>query len=155
MDNPPNYITKSEATTTNNSHQHYINKTFNSTDAIVKTITYSDYKTDNNLVFSGPGLGLANRSLVFEEEKCKIHNEERYGFSHVYACLRGQFSDCICASKSGNKLDCLKITIQITEGGGRLWQPLGSCIQYERDLTTISSTHREYNTQDVHTISLL
>ena len=52
---------------TTNSHQNYINKILSSNETIVNIITYSDYNTDNNLVFSGTGLGVVNSSVCGEK----------------------------------------------------------------------------------------
>ena len=115
-ENSANYRTKSEATITTNSHQHPVNKTFSSTDAIINTITYADYKTENNLVFSSHGLGLVNNNLGDEEEKYDIPKVVRDALFDVCTYLRGQFSDIINATTVGKNLDCLKLTIQIPGG---------------------------------------
>ena len=112
----PNYRTKSEATFTTNIHQQYVNKTFSSTDAIGKTITYSDYKTEKNLVFSCNDRGLIIISLGGEEDKYDIPKGGIDSFFDVYAYLRGQFLDNICATTAGGKIDCLDLTIQIPGG---------------------------------------
>ena len=83
----------------------------------MKTITYSYYKTENNLVFSGSGLGLANSILGDEEDKYGIPKGVIDTFFGVYAYLRGQLSDKICVATAGKKRTSSNITSQIPGGG--------------------------------------
>ena len=116
-ENSPSLITKSVSTIATNTHQHSVNKTFSSTDAIGNTIKFSDYNNYNNLVFSRPGLVLVNSSLGDEDENYNMPKGVRDDFFDVYAYLRGQFLDSICVANASNKIDCLKLTIQILGGG--------------------------------------
>ena len=109
--NTPNYRKNPESTIITNSHQHSINRTLSSNDAILNTTTYSYYNTENKLVFSRPGPGLVNISLGDEEENYYIPKGGRDAFFYAYTYLRGQSSDNICDANAGNNIDYLKLNI--------------------------------------------
>ena len=67
-----NYIRESEATLTTNDNKHVINKTYKIPDVIKEPTKYFNCKTDNNLVFSRPNLGLSGSILYEKMKKCDI-----------------------------------------------------------------------------------
>ena len=87
-----------------------------STNVIINPITYSNYKTENNLVFSNPYLGLVNRSLSDETEKKNITKDRRGDFINVDAYQHGQFSEKICDPTAGNNINSLNLTTRVPGG---------------------------------------
>ena len=68
---------------------------------------------------------MVNSILGDKDENYNIPKGGRYDFFDVYAYPRGQFSDNMCATTSGNNIDCLNITIQLPGVGVAFSNPWG------------------------------
>ena len=104
-----NICNRSESTLADNVHQHAINKTLQTLDYIEYPTTFSTYKTEKNLVFSGSDQGGIKISPNGKVEDFKVTKDDRASFTVIGAYLRGQLYNKSGVSTVGNRLVLLNM----------------------------------------------
>ena len=108
-----------ESTLNDNDHQNTVNKTLQITYFVEDLTTYSNYKTENNLVFCGSDQGFSNIALHVKVEEREITKGGKFTSLNISAYQGRQISEKpICATTEGNKLISLKLTTHMPRAQG-------------------------------------
>ena len=97
-------------------NQKFIDKTFKFSDDIVDPNKYSEYKTENNLVFSRIYPGVVDSILHRIVDNKMITNDGIAIFIEIYSYQKGQGSDETWSTNACKNLTSLKIIDQFQGG---------------------------------------